>query len=216
MSNNRRVQFDLPLLDDGVQAPLRSSNRVPPPSHNSLGRVIHDPGARRSNCECQKYRVNDPTDEWVDQFKTPTRMESFMEMANAKSLNYESALQFGKMNSSNAMVAREAATGEDFRFESGEEAFDAINANVGFNEFGFSLEIEASRSRKQFTTTETTKRRTTRDTSGVPSQSAFHMYKKVDTVELQTWFEGEDCYVAASDAGYFRGNRRETHRSWET
>lgn len=212
MSNNRRVQFDL-SSDDGVQSPQLSGNRTPPPSYHHLSRVIHDPVARRSNCECQKYRMNDPADEW-DQYKTSPRMESFMEMASMRPLNYESGRQFGKTNNSNAMVTREAATEEDFRFESGEEAFDAFNASVGFTEFGFSLEIEGSRIRKQFTTTETTKRRTNRDTYGASSQSAYQVYKKVDTVELQTWFEGEDCFVAGPDAGIFRGNmRRETHRS---
>lgn len=214
MSNNRRVTFDL-SSDDGIQSPQPSGNRTPPPSYRHLSRVIHDPGAQRNNCECQKYRMNDPTDEW-DQYKTPPRGESFMEMANMRPLNHESVRQFGKTNNSNAMGTREAATEEDFRFKSGEEAFDAINASVGFTEFGFSLEIEGSRTRKQFTTTETNKRRTTRDAYGGPSQPAYHVYKKVDTVELQTWFEGEDCYVAASDAGILRGNmRRETHRSWE-
>ncbi|EHK48402.1 uncharacterized protein TrAtP1_009859 [Trichoderma atroviride] len=144
-------------------------------------------------------------------------MESFMEMANLKSLSYESVLQFGKMNSSsNAVVTREAATEEQFRFESGEEAFDAINANAGFTEYKFSLEIEGPGSRKQFTTTETTKRRIVRDACGVPSQSTVRVYKKVDTTELQTWFEGEDCYVAATDAGIVRGNiLRESYQSWD-
>ncbi|KAM0511975.1 hypothetical protein ACHAPE_009331 [Trichoderma viride] len=214
MSNNRRVQFDL-SSDDGVQSPQPSGNRTPPPSYHHPSRVIHDLGVRRSNCECQKYRMNDPADEW-DQYKTPPKMESLMEMASMRPFNYESGRQFGKINNSNAMVTREAATEEDFRVESGEEAFDAFNASVGFTEFGSSFEIEGSRIRKQFTTTETTRRRTNRDTYGSPSQSAYHVSKKVDTVELQTWFEGEDCFVAASDAGISRGNmRRETHRSWE-
>ncbi|KAK1236855.1 hypothetical protein MKX08_007803 [Trichoderma sp. CBMAI-0020] len=218
MSNSRHVRFSVSSLDDDVQ-PLRSSNRDSPPLHQIPGRVFRDLGARRNSCECQRSRMNDPADEWVDPFKAPARMESFvesfMDMTNVKSLNYESVLQFGNMNSSSAdMVTREAATEEDFRFESGEEAFDATNANVGFAEYKFSLEIEGSRSRKQFTTTETTKRRTVRDACCAPSQSAVHVYKKVDTVELQTWFEGDDCYVAAADAGIVRGNiLRESYRT---
>lgn len=230
MSNNRRVRFDLPSSDDGVRSPQPSSLRVPSSSYRNLDRINNDSVARRRNCECQTYSANDPTDAWDSQFnipsrieslmevasmnQIPTRMESLMEATNMKSLNYESLLQLGRINHSDAMVAHEAAMEEAFRAESTEEIFDTINTSMGFTDFGFSHEIERSRTMKKFTTTETTKRRTVRDTCGAPSQSAIQVYKKVDTVELQTWFEGDDCYVAAADAGVFCGNtRRRTHRS---
>lgn len=215
MSNNRHVHWpDMPLSDDGVYSPQPSSNRVPLASYRNPDRANNDSVARRSECECQNHRTNDPTDGWAGQFNIPTRMESLMEITNMNSLNYESLLHLDRINNRDAMVSHEAAMEEAFRTESAEEVFNAINTSMGFTDFGFSHEIERSRTKKKFTITETTKRRTVRDTCGAPSQSATHVYKKVDTVELQTWFEGEDCYVAAADAGVFCGNtRRRTHRS---
>lgn len=218
MTNNRHVRFDMDSLGDGVQPPQPSGNHIPPPPYHSLGRIIRDPGTRGSDCECQKHLMNDPIDSWAGQLKIPARTKSLMEMTNMKSLNYESLLQFGRINNSDAIVAHEAATEaaieEAFRVKSEEEFSNAINASVGFTDFGFSLEIEESRTTKQFTTTETTKRRIIKETYSAPSQLAIHVYKKVDTVELQTWFEGEDCYVTTADAGIFCGNiRRGTHRS---
>ncbi|KAL7894074.1 hypothetical protein HDV63DRAFT_415217 [Trichoderma sp. SZMC 28014] len=231
MPDNRRVHFpDLPPLDDGVQAPLKSILRVTYSLNRNLDRVNNDSVARRSDCECQNYRTNDPTDAWAGQFNIPTgaetlmrmtgvnqipsRRESLMEATNMNALNYESLMQLGRINHSNAMAIHEAAIEEAFRAESAEEVFDTINTSMGFTDFGFSHEIERSRTMKKFTTTKTSKRRTVRNSRGTPSQPAIQMYKKVDTVELQTWFEDEDCYVAAADAVVFCDHtRRRTHRS---
>lgn len=220
MANNRRVRWNLPSSADDVQPPLPSSNRIPLTPHNTLtlDQMIRNPVERGSNCECQTRFTNGPTDAWATQFElhVPTRIESLMEMTNMRSLNYESMLQrFGRMHDNDAINIHEAATEEDYRIESAEEVCDAINAS-GFTGFGFPLDIGESRITKQFTTTETTrtKRRTVKvkETYSAPSHSAIHMHKKVDTVELQTWFEGEDCYVAAADVGILCGNARRRTR----
>ncbi|KAM0479407.1 hypothetical protein ACHAPX_004618 [Trichoderma viride] len=169
--------------------------------------------------------MREPTDAWVQsQFMRPTRFEGLAETINLKkTLNYESMLQqFGRMNNIGAVFAHEAAT---------EEASDVINAGLRFIDNGFSLEIggagiisdgfsfeiKGSRTTRQTAATaETTRRRAARDanTIGVPSQSGIHVYKKIGTVKMQSWFDGEDCHVTAPDAGFVCGNmRRAGYRS---
>jgi hypothetical protein len=219
MANGRRVTFDVPSSSDDVQLSQLSGNLIPPTVYRNLdpGRIIRNQGARGSNCECQTHLASGPTDAWATQFKlhVPARIQTLMEMTNVMSVNCESVLQqLNNIHDIDAIFAHEAAMQEACRVESEEEVSDAINA-AGFAGFGFPLEIGESRITKQSTTTETTrtKRKTVKKTFGVSSHSATHVHKKVDTVELQTWFEGEDCYVATTDAGIFCGNvKRVTRR----